>query len=150
VAAALTVHSGQAGVNAMTANRQTLLAFPGATSEIVDEYIARRDEAMANNLPIPPFPLAQGFMAGSVPVWRIHAEAFRPDGVSFVREAVVRATADPRRPFFALLWSEGERPPATDAPASPTAAAAGPAPAGSPERTPSTSTPPLKSDARRT
>jgi general secretion pathway protein K len=143
VAPTLTVHSGQAGVNPMTANRQTLLAFPGATPEIVDEYITRRDEAMANELPIPPFPLAQGYMAGAVPVWRIRAEAHRPDGVSFVREAVVRATADPRRPFYALLWSEGERPPHSDAPASAAAAA----PAGSSEPSPSESLP--KSDERR-
>jgi general secretion pathway protein K len=144
VAPALTVHSGQRGVNAATANRQTLLAFPGATPEIVDDYITRRDEAITNELPVPPFPLAQGYMASAVPVWRIRAEAHRPDGVSFVREAVVRATADPRRPFFALLWSEGERPPVTDAPA----AAAAQAPAGSTD--PSSPSEPLsRNDARR-
>lgn len=145
VAGSLTVHSRQAGANPLTANRDTLLAFPAATPEVVDDYITRRDEALANELPIPPFPPAQGFQAGAVPVWRIRAEAVRPDGVTFVREAVVRATADPRRPFYALLWSEGERAPAADAPASAGAQAA--APDGSSRPPPNTSL--QKSDARR-
>ena len=110
VAGVLTVHSRQSGVNAATAERDTLLALPGATTEAVDEYIQRRDDALAANLPVPPFPPAQGFPAGAGPVWRVRAEAHAPDGVTFVREAVVRATADPRRPFYALQWSEAERP----------------------------------------
>jgi general secretion pathway protein K len=111
VAGALTVHSRQTGINAMTASRDVLRALPGATPETVDDYLARREEALAANLPLPTFPPAQPFLAGAAPVWRIQAEASFADGVRFVREAVVRATADPRRPFYALLWSEGERPP---------------------------------------
>jgi len=109
VAGVLTVHSRQPGVNAQTAERDTLLALPGATTEMVDEYVQRRDEALAAGLPVAPFPPAQGFAAGAGAVWRIRAQATTPDGVTFAREAVVRATADPRRPFFALLWSEAER-----------------------------------------
>jgi general secretion pathway protein K len=137
VAGVLTVHSRQSGVNAQTAERDTLLALPGATTEMVDEYILRRDEALASGYPVPPFPPAQGFPAGAGPVWRIRAQATAADGVTFVREAVVRATADPRRPFYALLWSEGERP-AVRPPAPAEAAAATP---------PSTSRP--SDDARR-
>jgi hypothetical protein len=114
------VHSNQAGVNALTADRDALLAVPNATPEAVDEYVAARDEALAANLPPPPFAPAQGFLAGAGPVWRVRAQASAPDGVTFVREAVVRATADPRRPYYALHWSEGDRPPppAASAPAS--------------------------------
>ncbi|HVE48754.1 MAG TPA: hypothetical protein VNG69_03945 [Casimicrobiaceae bacterium] len=127
VVPALTVYSRQVGANPLTANRETLLAFPPSTPELVDDYIARRDEAIASHLPVPPFPPAQGFAIGAVPVWRIRAEAVRVDGVTFVREAVVRATADPRRPFYAFLWSEGERPVLPDAPATAAAAATPPA-----------------------
>ena len=126
VAPVLTVHSRQAGVNPLTADRETLLSLPAATPEAVDEYLQQRDEALAQGLAPPPFPPAQGFLAGAGPVWRIRAEASFADGVTFVREAVVRATADPRRPFYALLWSEGERPPPPSAPA-PAAGAAAPA-----------------------
>jgi len=131
VAGVLTVHSRQSGVNALTAERDTLLALPGATTEMVDEYILRREEALAAGHPVPPFPPAQGFLAGAGPLWRVRAEATAADGVTFVREAVVRATADPRRPFYALLWSEGERLPA-HAPASADAASAGSPPPSTP------------------
>jgi hypothetical protein len=39
-------------------------------------------------------------------VWRIHAEASLPDGVTFAREAVLRPSADPQRPLIALAWLE--------------------------------------------
>jgi len=120
VAGVLTVHSRQSGVNALTAERDTLLALPGATTEAVDEYIQRRDDALAANAPVPPFPPAQGFPAGAGPVWRVRAQVTAPDGVTFAREAVVRATADPRRPFYALQWSEAERPAAPGPPPLPT------------------------------
>jgi general secretion pathway protein K len=122
----ITVHSNQPGINPLTASREVLLALPNATAEAVDQYIAQRAEAIAANLPVPPFPPAQGFATGPSPVWRIRAEVRMPDGVTFVREAVVRATADPRRPYYALLWSEGDRPPPAAPPAS---AAATPSPA---------------------
>jgi general secretion pathway protein K len=142
VAGSLTVHSGQPGANPHTASRDTLLAFPSATAEVVDDYIARRDEALASDLAIPPFPPAQGFQAAGIPVWSIHAQATRPDGVTFVREAVVRATADVRRPFYALLWREGERLPLPDATAPEAAASAG-------STTRSRDTPLRMNDARR-
>jgi len=47
-----------------------------------------------------------------------------PDGVTFVREAVLRPVADVRRPLIALAWEDGAR--ATYAPV--TAAAATVAP----------------------
>lgn len=119
----LTVHSQQAGINVQTATRDVLLVLPNATPEAVDAFLQQRADALAAKLPLPAFPPAQGFLGGPSPVWRIRAQAQHPDGVTFVREAVVRATADPRRPYFALLWSEGEPSP----PAPPAAAAASPA-----------------------
>jgi general secretion pathway protein K len=120
IAPSLTVHSRQPGINAQTASRDVLLALPGATPESVDAYIAQRDEARAAKLPVPPFPPASGFAAGAVPVWRIRAEARGADGVTFVREAVVRPSGDARRPLLTLSWQEG----ATAA--APTALAAAP------------------------
>jgi general secretion pathway protein K len=105
----LTVYSRQAGINPLTASRTVLLALPNAAPEAVDPYIAQRREAIAAKLPVPPFPGAQGYAAGVVPVWRIRAEATVPDGVTFVRDAVLRPSGDPRRPIVALLWQEGVR-----------------------------------------
>jgi general secretion pathway protein K len=105
----LTVYSRQPGINTATAARNVLLALPNVTPEMVDAYIQQRDEARLNKLPIPPFPGAQGFAGGAIPVWRIRTEAIMPDGVTFVREAVVRPSLDQRRPMLALLWQQGAR-----------------------------------------
>lgn len=107
IADSLTVYSRQPGVNVTTASRNVLLAIPGITAEAVDTYIAQRDEARANKLPLPAFGAAGASASGAVAVWRIRTQATMPDGVAFVREAVVRPSPYPRRPVIALLWQEG-------------------------------------------
>lgn len=107
----LTVYSWQPAINTATASRDVLLALPNVTPEIVDAFLAQRSDALANKLPVPPLPQATGFAVGATPVWRIHAEATMADGVTFVRDAVLRPSADPRRPLIALLWQEGARAP---------------------------------------
>jgi general secretion pathway protein K len=108
VAGNLTVFSRQSGVNPAFASRAALLALPNATPEIVDTYLAQRDEALKQQLPLPPFPLAGG--VAQVNIWRIRAEATTADGVTFAREAVIRpGTGDPLRPVTVLLWQEGDQ-----------------------------------------
>ncbi len=107
IAGSLTVYSRQPGINPATASRDVLLALPNATPEMVDTFLAQRQDALAANLPVPPFPPAQSFASGALPRWRIHAEAVLPDGVTFVRDAVVTPSSDPRRGLIALLWQEG-------------------------------------------
>jgi hypothetical protein len=62
-------------------------------------------------LPVPLLPQARAFGTPTTAVWRIRAEASMPDGVTFVRDAVLRPSADARRPVIALLWQEGARAP---------------------------------------
>jgi general secretion pathway protein K len=107
IADTLTVHSRQPGINSQLAPREVLLALPGVTAEMVDAFLAQRDEAHKAKLPVPPFAAAQGYVAGAVPVWRIRAVATVPDGVTFVRDAVVRPSGDGRRPLLTLNWQEG-------------------------------------------
>ena len=107
IAEALTVYSYRPGINAATASRDVLLALPGVTADVVDAFLAQRQEARQNKLPVPPFPQAAGFGGGAIPVWRIQAEARLPDGVTFIRDAVLRPSADPRRPVVAYLWQDG-------------------------------------------
>ncbi len=104
VASSLTVHARQGGINPATASRDVLLALPHATPDSVDAYVTQRDAAIAAKLPIPPFPPASGLAVGANPTWRIRARAQAPDGVTFVREAVLRPSADPRRPLITLAW----------------------------------------------
>ena len=124
ISGSLTVYSRQPGINSATASRDVLLALPGATPEAVDAFLQQREQALKDKLPLPQFPAAAGFGAPAVPVWRIRAEATMPDGVTFVRDAVLRPSADLRQPVVALLWQEGDRA-APAAAAAPTPADAG-------------------------
>jgi len=104
VAGSLTVHARQGGINPATASRDVLLALPYATPDAVDAYLTQRSAATATRLPVPPFPPAAGLAVAANPTWRIRARADAPDGVTFVREAVLRPSGDPRRPLIALAW----------------------------------------------
>jgi general secretion pathway protein K len=108
LADSLTVHSRVAGVNPLYASRTVLLSIPGATADMVDTYIAQRQAALAGKLQPPPFPLTGG-VASAVNVWRIHTEVTMSDGVSFVREAVLRPGMDVKRLLVVLEWQEGAR-----------------------------------------
>jgi general secretion pathway protein K len=108
IADSLTVHSRMAGINPAFASRTVLLAVPGATPEIVDTYIAQRRDALAAKLPVPVFPVA-GIVAAALNLWRIRAEVTTADGVTFVREAVIRPTLERRRLLSILEWQEGDR-----------------------------------------
>jgi general secretion pathway protein K len=107
ISASLTVHSRQPGINPALASRDVLIALPAASADVVDAYLQQREDARAAKLPIPPFPPAASFVAGAVPVWYIRTAAMAPDGVTFVREAVIRPSGDPRRPLLTLNWREG-------------------------------------------
>jgi general secretion pathway protein K len=109
LAGSLTVYSGAPGISPQFASRTVLMALPGATDAIVDTYLAQRAAALAAGQPLPVLPLAGA--GAPVNVWRIRAEVTAPDGVVFVREAVMRQGPDPRRPLTVLAWQEGERTP---------------------------------------
>ena len=111
LAPVVTVYSRQPGINPLTASRDVLLALPNATPESVDTYIVQRTAAIAAKLPVPPFPPAQAYLSGAIPVWRIRADAWLPDGVTFAREAVLRPVERSRRPMIALAWLEPTRAP---------------------------------------
>ena len=123
IADSLTVYSRQPGINPATASRDVLLALPNVDAGAVDAYLAAARDALANKLPVPPFPPATGFAArrGADVA---HPRAWRrmPDGVTFVRDAVLRPSGRSRRPVVAFLWQEGARPPTPPAPAGAAAA----------------------------
>ncbi len=109
LAGALTVHSGQAGINSSVAPREVLLALPSVTPDDVDAYLVSRAEMLAAGQVPPPFPQAAGFDTGSASqVYNLRSIAKAADGTVFVREAVARVTQDPRRPFVFLRWLQGQ------------------------------------------
>jgi general secretion pathway protein K len=107
LADSLTVYSGAPGISPQFASRTVLMALPGATDAIVDTYLAQKAAALAAGQPLPVLPLAGA--GAPVNVWRIRAEVTAPDGVVFVREAVMRQGPDPRKPLTVLAWQEGQR-----------------------------------------
>ncbi len=115
IAGSVTVWSRQAGINPQTASREVLSALPNADAAAIDAYLAQRDQAIRDGLPVPAFPNASGFASGAIQTWRIRTEARTSDGVTFVREAVVRPSQDPSRPLVVLAWLEGAPAPAAAA-----------------------------------
>jgi general secretion pathway protein K len=117
IAPSLTVYSKMRGINPATADRTVLLALPNVAPETVDAFIAARGQALAAGLAVPAFPPASSMAASGVNVWRVHATAALPDGVTFAREAVVRPSQDLRRPLIVLAWLQGGDDPAPILPA---------------------------------
>ena len=106
----ITTYSRQPGINPVLASREVLMAIPGVTPQIVDAYIARRDQARAAGEPPPPFPEAGGFTANITPTASIRAEARLDDGTVFVREAVALLRPTPRKPVTFVAWRESTSP----------------------------------------
>jgi general secretion pathway protein K len=124
IAPSITVFNRQPGVNAQFANRETLLAIPGVTAQIADEYIAQREAAVAGGLPAPILREAAGFNAGITLAATVRSEARLDDGTVFVREAVALLRPAPRRPATFLAWREAPPSSAAETPPPDSAAAA--------------------------
>jgi general secretion pathway protein K len=106
----ITVYSRQSGVNPQVASREVLLAVPGLTTEIVDEYIARRDAAIATGEAVPALPQAGAFASGNSPVVSVRSIARTEDGITFTREAVALLRPVPRKPVTFVAWRESTAP----------------------------------------
>lgn len=112
IAPYITVYSRQPGVNPLLAAREVLLAIPGVTTEIADDYIARREAARASGDPLPTLPEAGVFGGAASMVITIHSEARLGDGTFFGREAVALLRPAPRKPVTFVAWREStEMPP---------------------------------------
>ena len=110
VAPLITIYSRQPGINASIASRGVLLALPGATGAIVDQYVEQREQARAAKLPIPQLAAAapySSFANGIVIIRAVASDGEGPQASSFVREAVVMRLATPQRPYTFLRWKEG-------------------------------------------
>jgi len=106
----LTVYSRLPGVNPTVASREVLLAIPGLTSDVVDDYIARRTDALAQGLPPPTLPQAGAYASGMSPVMNVRSVARGEDGIVFVREAVALLRPLPRKAVTFLAWRESTAP----------------------------------------
>jgi general secretion pathway protein K len=106
VAPLITVFSRQPGINPQLASREVLLALPGMTSDVVDQYLVLREAARAQGQPLPPFPQAGSFATSYTMVSSIRSEARLDDGTIFAREAVVLMRPTPRKIATYVAWRE--------------------------------------------
>ncbi len=106
IAPSITVFSRQPGVNPQLASREVLLALPGVTTEMVDEYIARREAARQAGQPLPAFTQAGPYSASYTMVATVRSEARLEDGTVFSREAVVLLRPTPRKVATFVAWRE--------------------------------------------
>ncbi len=108
VAPALTVHTGQQGIDADVAPRAVLRALPGTDAEGVESYLSAR--AAAPEGAGPAFVTAEGFGTRSRSrFFTLRAESRLESGAIFVREAVVALGGGRQRPYRFLSWKRGKR-----------------------------------------
>jgi general secretion pathway protein K len=97
IAPAVTVFSGQGNVDATVAPRAVLAALPNMTEAEIDAVMAARAGRTA------PAPFRPG---GAV--FTVYAEARGENGSVYLREAIVRITRDPARPYLIHGWKQGD------------------------------------------
>src|SRR5262249_41942169 len=106
IAPDITVFSRQPGVNVPLASREVLLAIPGLTSDVVDQYIAQREAARTQGQPLPTLPQAAAYSAQYTMIATIRSEVRLDDGMHFAREAVALLRPVPRKIVTFLAWRE--------------------------------------------
>lgn len=102
----ITIHSKRAGIDPALAPRAILEAFPGATPEAVEAYLAARDSARAEGRPVPVFGPAAAFATAGTQVYGIQSKVELKDRTAFIREAIVRAPAGSPVPPVVLAWRQ--------------------------------------------
>ncbi len=107
VAPALTVHSGQEGIDSDVAPGAVLRALPGTDAEGVENYLSAR--AAAPEGAGPAFVTAEGFGTRSRSrFFTVRAESRLDNGAIFVREAVVALGGGRRQAYRLLSWKRGK------------------------------------------
>jgi general secretion pathway protein K len=109
IKSALTVYSGQPGVNPAAASRQVLLAIPGMDADTVETYMALRQQHREAGLAPPPPPLTnrQYIARGRARTYSIHAQARVHNGVTaHITATVDRRGRDLTAPFTVLSWRQ--------------------------------------------
>ncbi len=109
VASKLTVHSRTAGIDPLSAPLEVMLVVPGLDAGQVSAWVAERDAAIAEDLPVPALPFSSPYLSGGgQSALRITAQARTAEGIVAAREASVRLGSQRRvQPHF-YLW---QRPP---------------------------------------
>ncbi len=111
LAGALTVDARQRTVNPAFASRAVLLAVPGVTPEEVDQYLADRQQALDQGLPIPQPPFGGAYLKKARNTrFRLFAEVDLPGGGKTQGEMVVATETKTRKGYMLLKKTFGKLP----------------------------------------
>ncbi|HKT20344.1 MAG TPA: hypothetical protein VJR47_19980 [Stellaceae bacterium] len=101
----LTVFSGSATLNPLTASRAALLAVPGISPQEVAFYVESRDQT-AGGIEKPALSGVDRYVqVGALHAVTVTAQATAPSGASFSRQAVILISPNlPQRPYRILSW----------------------------------------------
>jgi len=102
----LTIHSRQPGINPSVAPREVLLALPGVTAELIDEYLisrtGSRDNAVATVLPGVD---SRYFSKARGRIFKISSEGLISESSNRI-DAVVLIKRNSNIPYTVLSWQE--------------------------------------------
>lgn len=109
IAGALTVFSGQAGIDPAVASAPVLEGIPGIDPAIVEQYLMLRRDNVAQGLPPPPPPpeIAPYLAQQQGQAYHITAKAYLNGRFTAPVEAVIVRQGGAVRPFALRLWREG-------------------------------------------
>ncbi|MCA9491349.1 MAG: general secretion pathway protein GspK, partial [Myxococcales bacterium] len=118
----VTVHTWSARIDPQSAPREVLLALPGVDVASVDAFLEARAQAATEQaatgggaasprLPLELLRPAQRHLSRSRSrVYTLRSEGRTDDGAIARKEAVVRLSGSPRRPFSVLAWLDDRSP----------------------------------------
>jgi general secretion pathway protein K len=102
-----TVYSKQQGINPATASRAVLLAIPGMTPEVVEQFIETRRLALQAGQQVPALPRSGAVFANAGNIIRVQALVKLAGGLQHGREAVLHIQpSDPKKRHSILTWRD--------------------------------------------
>ena len=118
IAGAFTVHSRSPRIDPVSASREVLASVPGLSEAIVDQFLAARELALAEEtaaaaprLPVELLVAGAGYLTrGRASVYEILVEARLANGQTARRGAVVKLTRNRRQPYQIVAWLTGSDP----------------------------------------
>lgn len=105
----VTVFSRQDGVNAAAAPREVLLALPGVTPAQVELFLAQRQAALEQGLPMPVLPGYGSASPQAASTLHVRVDIPVSAQTAYVHEVVVRIT-NATVPYSILAWHTRARP----------------------------------------
>jgi general secretion pathway protein K len=98
----VTTHSGEGNIDIRSASRLVLMSLPGVDPDAVDAYLAEREAAREQGLPIPEFP-ESGTGASDTGIYSVESVSRLPSGLEQGIRVSMRAERSPNLEPFRIV-----------------------------------------------